>query len=171
MSSAAIINNKFDGNNYRVSIVPVRKRMSIPDLMAEFYPEGSSPVWEGTDESVLKPRKFDAIFEAAVFKKGKIWKPFFVIEYGFTIDSMTESLKDLTEVILRKKINLVKDKITEEEFGKFVHNIIANEKLDLVMNGKSDVYIQYGFMATKNDMWQLFYLGKMIFVFIEKVAL
>ncbi len=169
--NSVIIKNKFDSNDYRISIIPVRKSASIPDSWAEFYPAGSNPVREDTGENVLKPRRFDSIFEAAIFKKGGFWKPLFFIEYGSTIDPVVENLKNLTESMLKRKINLAEDKITEEEFTKSIHHIIANENIDDAKNGVSDLYSKYGFVATKHDMWQLFFLSKTRIIFIDKSSL
>ncbi len=145
MSSALVIKNKFDGNDYRVSIVPVHKRASVPSPIVSFFPGGAFS--ENTGENILEPTSFDnIIFEAAIFPKKKFFKPLFSIELD---DGYSK-------------------KMTEEEFTKFVHHIIANEKIADLMNGVLDVYNKYGFMAIEHDMWQLFFLSKMRIVFIFK---
>jgi hypothetical protein len=83
-------------------------------------------------------------FEAAIFPKKKFFKPLFSIELD---DGYNK-------------------KITGEEFTKFIHHIIENEKIADLMSGELDVYNKYGFMATGHDMWQLFFLSKMRIVFI-----
>ena len=93
----------------------------------------------------LKPMSFDnIIFEAAIFPKKKFFKPLFSIELD---DGYSK-------------------KTTEEEFAKFIHHVIANEKIEDLMNGVLDIYEKYGFIATEHDMWQLFLLSKMRIVFI-----
>lgn len=138
MNSASIINNKFNGNDYRVSIVPVHKRISIP-----------GPLSGVADGIKLEPMEFDSIiFEAAIFVKKSFLKPFFVIE-----------LDDYSK------------KTTAEEFAKFIHHIIANEKIDTLMNfgkGLDDAYHKYGFMAARHDIWSLFVLGRIRTIFIFK---
>ena len=141
MSSVSTLKNKFDGNNYRVSIVPVRKSASIPDPLRKTTPK---EYWHSMG---LKPMSFDnIIFEATIFPKKKFFKPLFSIELD---DGYSK-------------------KTTEEEFTKFTHHIIMNEKIEDLMNGVLDIYEKYGFAAAEHDMWQLFLLSKMRIVFIFK---
>ena len=64
---SAIIKNNLDDNYYRVSIVPNRKRASVP--------------FSYDKRSIGEPIKFDnIIFEAAIFPKKKCFKPLFIIE-------------------------------------------------------------------------------------------
>ena len=141
MSSVSTLKNKFDGNNYRVSIVPVRKRASIPDPLRKTIPK---EYWHSMG---LKPMSFDnIIFEATIFPKKKYFKPLFSIELD---DGYSE-------------------KTTEEEFTKFIHHIIMNEKVEDLMNGVLDIYEKYGFAAAEHDMWNLFLLSKIRIVFILK---
>ena len=96
---------------------------------------------------MLEPTRFDnIIFEAAIFPKKNFFKPLFAIELD---DGRSK-------------------KMTEEEFTKFVHHIIANEKIEDLMNGVLDTYSKYGFMASEHDMWQLFLLSKIRIGFIFK---
>jgi hypothetical protein len=142
MSSALVIKNRFDGNEYRVSIIPVCKRVRFTNYLAEEIVAKAQQ-----KEMGMGLMSFDnLIFEAAIFPKKKFFKPLFSIELddGYT------------------------NKMTESEFTEFVHNIIANEKIEDLMNGELDVYGKYGFMAMKHDMWQLFLLSKMRVVFIFK---
>jgi len=141
MGFVLILKNKFDGNDYRVSIVPVRKRASIPDPLRKAIPK---QYWRSMG---LKPICFDnIIFEAAIYPRKKFFKPLFSIELD---DGYSK-------------------KTTEEEFTKFIHHIIANEKIEDLMNGVLEIYKKYGFVATEHDMWQLFLLRKIRIVFILK---
>ncbi|MGP8153274.1 MAG: hypothetical protein ACLQBQ_03895 [Smithella sp.] len=141
MSSVSTLKNKFDGNDYRVSIVPVRKRASIPDPLRKTIPK---EYWHSMG---LKSMSFDnIIFEAAIFPKKNIFKPLFSIELddGYS------------------------NKTTEDEFTKFIHHIIMNEKIEELMNGILDIYGKYNFVAIEHDIWNLFLLSKMRIVFILK---
>jgi hypothetical protein len=124
MSSAPVIKNKFDGNDYRVSIIPARKRASIPNPL-----ERALSDMAGEKKIVFKLARlyFDnIIFEAAIFPKKRIFKPLFIIALN---DGYSKQM-------------------TEEEFTKFVHHIMANEKTEDLMNGVSDIYEKYGSTLT-----------------------
>jgi len=140
MSSELIIKNKFDGNDYRISIAPVCKKVSVPNPLEQTF--------SGIGSKLELPRfNFDnIILEAAIFSKKKTFKPLFVIALD---DGYSEPM-------------------TEEAFAKIVHHIIANEKIDDLKNGENDIYKKHGFIATEHDMWQLFLLSKMRLVFIFK---
>jgi hypothetical protein len=138
MNSPVTLNNKFDDNDYIVSIASVRKRISIPDPLSECFPKGT----------ILESTRFDnIIFEAAIFRPPKKFKPFFTIE-----------------------LNEYGTKITKEDFTKFIHHIIVNEEIDNLINSKKvfNTYKKYGYIARRHDMWQLFLLTKTIFIFIFK---
>jgi hypothetical protein len=141
MSSISILKNKFNGNDYKVSITPVQKRASIPDPLRKTI---SKEYWQSMG---LKQMNFDnIIFEAAIFPKKSILKPLFCIELN----------------------DVYSNKTTEEEFTKFIHHIIMNEKIEELMNGVLDIYKKYNFVAIEHDMWNLFLLCKMRIVFILK---
>jgi len=73
MSSISILKNKFNGNDYKVSITPVQKRASIPDPLRKTI---SKEYWQSMG---LKQMNFDnIIFEAAIFPKKSILKPLFM---------------------------------------------------------------------------------------------
>ena len=52
--------------------------------------------------------------------------------------------------------------MSEDEFTKFVHHLIANEKIEDLRNGENGIYKKYGFIATEHDMWQLLLLRKLL---------
>jgi hypothetical protein len=147
MSSAAFIKNKFDGNDYRVSIAPVRKRASIPNPLERAFSDLAGEKIPSELRRSLGRLDFDnIILEAAIFPQKKFLKPLFIIALD---DGYSEPM-------------------AEEEFAKFVYRIIANEKIEDLKNGENGIFKKYGFIASEHDMWQLFLLSKLRIVFITK---
>lgn len=128
MSSSQVIKNRIDGEDYRVSIAPVHKSVSVQlnmGLSADFD---------------------DIVYEAAVFRKRNFFKPLFTIEFD---DSHSK-------------------RISEAEFTKLIHHLISTEAIPTLMNGGTELFKKYGFLATEHDMWQLFVLSRLRMVFICK---
>ena len=147
MSSLLVAKNKFDGNEYRISALPVHKHIDVP---VEFEGEFSKKMARGMG---IKSLQFNnIIFEAYVFTKRAQVKPSFTIEFDEKYGGNT----------------------TEGEFAKLIQEIIANEKIEDVMNFKNDfdvenVYKKYGLKATKTDIWAIVFLSKMRTIFVSRV--
>ena len=75
--SSVFIRNKFDGNDYRVSVVPVCKRASVPNPL-----ERELAHLAGGKSAGFKLQRFNfdhIILEAAIFPGKKLFKPLFII--------------------------------------------------------------------------------------------
>ena len=86
--------------------------------------------------------------EAAIFNEGGFFKPFLLIELN----------------------HVCGERITEDDFRKFIFHIMANEQIDDPVNfeGMCDIFSKYGFFAQSHEIWQLFYLRKIKMIFIFK---
>lgn len=148
MGFSSIVKNKFDNNDYRVSIVPVHKRVSIPNAFKRGANQNEFVNMMGAIDS--EPERFDnIIFEAAIFSKKNFYKPLFIIELD----------------------GIQKDD-TEEKFKKLISHIVTNERIEDLRNFQdelSSVYRKYGFVAIRWDMWQLLFLSKIRVIFIFEV--
>ena len=141
MSSAIVIKNKFDNKDYRISIIPVCKRVSIPNAFRR-DPNPNEYV-KVAGEINSEPTEFDnIIFEAAIFAKNSFYKPLFTIE----LDGIT-------------------NEDAGEKFKKFVCHVIVNEKIDDLMNFQDEFStdliksISSGGTVTFTALELAFYMG------------
>ncbi len=150
MSSGTVIKNKFDNKEYFVSIIPVQKQIQIEESKIRTL---------SNQKSLEKIKKDDLgliefnniIFEAAIFLSPIInpLKP----KTLFSIELNDENIK----------------KMSEDEFTKFVNNIIENEKIDDLINKDLDLYKKHGFLTIRHTMWQLLTSSEIKFIFISKI--
>ena len=145
-SPLLVVNNKFDGKEYRFTALPVKKHTSVT---IEYDDEFSKKMAKGMGLEIMS---FDNIvFESFVFNKAGQIKPSFAImfndEYG--------------------------KRMPRADFVKLIGDILKNEKMDDVMNfsndlGKEKVYKKYGLHAFKCDIWTLAFMSKIRTIFLVK---
>jgi hypothetical protein len=141
MRSETFIRNKFDGNEYRVSIAKVRKRISLPNPLERAFPELAGGKIQALGLGAMNLNNI--ILEAAIFPKNGRYKPQFLI-------ALDDGYSEPT---------------TKEEFTKFVLELMANERLEELMNGKPEIYKRHNLYARGHDLWQLIFLSKVRIVF------
>ncbi|HUC01886.1 MAG TPA: hypothetical protein VMA75_03195 [Candidatus Paceibacterota bacterium] len=142
-----IVKNKFDGIDYRITVLPTERETSLP---LEFYlkSEELEEFSELADDLMLEFKNLT--FEAALFKSAHDIKPLFAFEYD----------------------EIYGHKTAEREFDNLMMNIVSNEKIEDLMDFKNNTivtpYTKYGLRAIKIDLPVPLYLGTLRTIFLTK---
>ncbi len=145
-SHLLVVNNKFDGKEYRFTALPVKKHTSVP---VEYDDEFSKRMAKGMGLEIMSFGNI--VFESFVFTKAGQIKPFFTIMFNDEYGKRTP----------------------RAEVVKLIGDILRNEKIEDVMNfpndfGKETIYKKYGLRATKCDIWTLAFMSKVRTIFISR---
>lgn len=145
-SPLLVVNNKFDGKEYRFTALPVKKKTSVPIEYDNWFSKKMAK------DMGLEIMSFDNIvFESFVFNKAGQIKPSFAIMFN---DEYSK-------------------RMPRADFVKLIGDILKNEKIDDIMNfsndlGKENAYKKYGLHAFKCDIWTLAFMSKIRTIFLMK---
>lgn len=132
------VRNKFDGCDYLLSVVHVRKRIMIPrDFNGISFP----------------PMKLENITcEGAVYP----YRPTNFLRQVFSKPVLVVNLDDGL------------GRITQDDFAKFLEALIRDEGIpNLLDEGRSyQIYRKYGFESATKEIWSLFLLSRIRHAFI-----
>jgi hypothetical protein len=145
------VENRFDGKKYLVSIIPVQKTFSVPNVLQRNLSDDTENSFLTMFADALpEAENFNHVcYEAAIFSEEPPFsKPLFLIV-----------------------LNDFQPQLVASSFKKLVHSVIENEEINnltLWKEGEEHIFDKYGFKAVSVNSWQALISSELRIVIISK---